>query len=245
MKKPKLFLVFLIIIFLSINYSAIDSYLIEIFSDYEIGIVERVVDGDTIVVNATPIRLLGINSPEKKENGYLEAKEFLEKNILGEEIKIVYSSEKFDKYGRKLGYIFFEDVNINLESVRNGYSNIYFPFNKNEYYVEFLKGWEECLEKNINLCEKSKNKCIALEKLDLEKQEIVLKNKCNEKINLHGWSIKDEGRKKHIFSFKFLFPNESLILYPQDFGEEYIWTKSGDSIFIRDEFSKLVFYYHY
>ena len=40
--------------------------------------VRRVIDGDTIVAESRSIRLLGINTPERGEEYYLEAKEFLE-----------------------------------------------------------------------------------------------------------------------------------------------------------------------
>ena len=40
--------------------------------------VTRIIDGDTIEVGNNTVRLLGINSPEKGEIGYNEAKAFLQ-----------------------------------------------------------------------------------------------------------------------------------------------------------------------
>jgi len=75
--KEKLTITILLIIFFVVNYSFLDSILIETFKDYEMGFVERVIDGDTIVVNGSSIRLLGINSPEKENHSILNQKNFL------------------------------------------------------------------------------------------------------------------------------------------------------------------------
>jgi hypothetical protein len=245
MKQEKILLVLIAILILTINYSWIDSYLIKTFEDYEIGIVERVVDGDTIIVNGSSIRLLGINSPEKGEIGYLEAKEFLEKEINSKEIKIYFGKDKFDKYRRKLGYIFIGSENINLKSVRFGYSNFYFPSGKDKYYNQFVGVWGECLNENRGLCEKSLEKCIELKGWGIEEQIVVLKNKCNYEINLNGWSVKDEGRKKYVFEEIILKGLEEIKLGIDNWQEEYVWTKSGDSIFIRDSENKLVIFDSY
>jgi hypothetical protein len=246
MKQEKILLILMVVLILTINYSWIDSFLIKTFEeDYERGVVERVIDGDTIVVNGSSTRLLGINSPEKGEVGYLKAKKFLEDYILEKEIKIYFGKDKTDRYGRKLGYIFLNSKNINLESVRKGYSNFYFPSGKDKYYNQFVKAWEECLNKEIGLCEKSLEKCIVLEKWDVEEQIVVLKNICNYEVDLTGWSIKDEGRKKYVFENEILGGLELIELGTKDWNEDYVWTKSGDSIFIRDFENKLVIFDNY
>ena len=86
MKKQKqiFLLVFLILLLFAINYSFLDKSLENFLTNYETGNVERVIDGDTIVLsNGEHIRLLGMNAPEttKKEKYSQEAKEFLKKLI--------------------------------------------------------------------------------------------------------------------------------------------------------------------
>ena len=234
------------ILILTINYSWIDSFLIKAFEeDYEIGIVERIVDGDTIIVNGSSVRLLGINSPEKGEIGYFKAKEFLEENILEKEVKIYFGKDKTDRYGRKLGYIFLGSLNVDLQSVREGYSNFYFPSGKDKYYNQFVNAWEECLIGETGLCERSLEECIILDEWNVEEQIVVLKNICDYEINLHGWSIKDEGRKKYIFENEILGEFETIELGTKDWNENYVWTKSGDSIFVRDSENKLVIFDNY
>ena len=47
------------------------------FSGKETVIASRIIDGDTIVVNNVSIRLLGMNTPERGEKYYQEAKNYL------------------------------------------------------------------------------------------------------------------------------------------------------------------------
>lgn len=245
MKKNYILLLCLCLILLTINYSTINSYIIKTFDETETGIVTRIIDGDTIVINNETIRLLGINSPEKGEKYYLESKNFLEKNILNKEVQIQFGKEKYDLYGRKLAYIFYANENINLKSVENGFSNFYFPKGKDKYFSTFKNAWEICLNTNINLCEKSQNKCINVTTWNIETQTLIIKNTCNQSINLTKWSIKDEGRKKYTFENKIISSEEEIKLTEKNWNETYVWTRTGDSIFIRDSEGKLVYFKNY
>jgi micrococcal nuclease len=250
MQKEKVILAGLIFLLFIINYSFLDSLLVNSFEnkgDLE-GIVERVIDGDTIVINGTHIRLLGINTPEKGEKYSVEAKNFLEEKILNKSVKIFFGRYKYDKYKRTLGYVFLDNENINLKIIEEGYANFYFPSGKDKYYNSFYSAWKKCLEKEINLCKKSNlsfAKCIKVEKWGKEFEGIILKNQCNFKVDLSGWSIKDEGRKKFVFIDENLKPYQKIILTPKDWNKEYIWTKTGDSIFVRDNFGNIVFFDSY
>lgn len=245
MKNEVIALTFLLVGVLTLSYSTIDAFLIKSFNDFEEGFVERIVDGDTIVVNSEKVRLLGINSPEKGEVNSELGKEFLTNEILGKRVRLYFGKEKYDMYKRKLAYVFLGDTNINLESVKRGYSNYYFPTGSERFSSEIKEAWNECLKNNINICEASKNKCIKLEELDIENQEITIRNSCNYDINLKDWSIKDEGRKKFIFDDEIMIAYTNRTLTNNDWGKDYVWTKSGDSVFIRDEYSKLVLFYSY
>jgi endonuclease YncB( thermonuclease family) len=244
MKKRNL-LIILILLFFTINYPFFNAQLIKTFDNSETGFVERVIDGDTIVMNGTSIRLLGINSPERGEPFYQESKKFLEDKILNKKVELHFGPKKFDKYRRKLAYIFYHGENINLESVKKGYSNYYFPAGKDNYYNKFVNAWDICLQNKNNLCKKSKEKCIILEEWDIKNQKVTLKNICSKKIDITGWSIKDEGRKKYIFSTKILFPQEEISLIPENWNKDYIWTKTGDSLIFRDSNNSLILFESY
>lgn len=273
MKKNIIALIGLIIILFAVNYSFLDSLLINFFDEGEIVIVERVIDGDTIVVEDISVRLLGINSPEKKEQYYEEAKEFLEDAVLNKTVVLKFGKEKQDKYNRTLAYVFAGNKNLNLELVKNGFANFYFPSGRDVYYEDFKKAWEKCGE---NLCERSEDKCadcIELKEFDYKKEIVVFYNRCDFGCELTEWEIKDEGRKSFVFPEFILRGGENVkvIVSKEDVDNQneipkegtrtsnkinnqeevfwrrgtYVWTDSGDTLFLRDSKGKLVLWRAY
>jgi len=253
-KKDLLILILLIIALFAINYNFLDNSIKNFLSDSEIVEIERIVDGDTLIANGNSIRLLGINTPEKGEIYYDQAKQYLEKLALNKTARLEFGKDKKDRYNRTLAYIYINGQNINLELVKKGYANIYFPSGKDNHYNEFLNSWVECVDNNINLCEKSTNicatNCIQLKGIEIQHQRIYFYNRCERSCEMTSWSIKDEGRKK------FIFPNYSLPAYSNvsisvnkgsDFywDEPYVWTSTGDSMFLRDKENKLVLWKNY
>lgn len=237
LNKSKFILIFLVVLLVFINYTSIDGFLEKTFLDYDLVEVERVVDGDTVIINGTSVRLLGINSPEKGEKYYNEAKNFLESLVMNKSIGI--KREGKDRYNRELAYLFYEDKNLNLEIVKNGFANHYFPSGKDRYYERFVLAWQECSK---NLCEKSNNicaSCLDIE-LNVKEDEIFISNICSFHCDLNNWIIKDEGRKKFVFSDFVLKSFEKIKITSKDFEEDYVLTKSGDSIFLRDSDEKMI-----
>jgi hypothetical protein len=249
MEKEIYLLGVLCLLVFTIDYPILDSFLISYFDEKVSGKAERIVDGDTIVVNGTTIRLLGINTPEKNEAGYLEAKEFLEKNILNKSVRL--EGNYLDKYYRQLSYVYLEGKNINLEIVKKGFANFYFPTKDRKYFSEFYSAWETCLESQENLCEKSEDicgNCVKIKEISFSPEKIILENSCLFSCDLSSWTIKDEGRKKFIFP-KAEIEKELTIFIGKNSseknsiswnGEDYVLTKTGDSLILRDSKNKLV-----
>lgn len=264
-KKEILLLFFLLFILFSVNYSFLDKKLISFFSteDYlfkeKLCFVERVIDGDTIIACGNTTRLLGINTPEKNEKYYTFAKEFLTSLIENKTVKLKFSNERLDKYKRVLAYVYYLDKNVNLELIEKGLANPYFPSQKDENYQEFFRAWGRCDLKSINLCERSTNQCancIGLEEFNFKKEEIILKNNCDFSCSLTNWTIEDEGRKRFIFPDFLLKPGFQvrIVVGNKTSGslntfywekEEYVWTDSGDTLFLRDSSKKLVLWKNY
>lgn len=103
--------------------------------DYSQIKVLEVIDGDTIKLsNGRLLRYIGLDTPElriKKKGGdfqyqpqpfSLEAKEFNRKLVEGKLIRIEFDLEKTDRYGRILGYCFFEDTFVNARLIEQGYA---------------------------------------------------------------------------------------------------------------------------
>jgi len=235
-RKQVFLLISLIILLFIINYPFLNKTLENFLLDYEIANVKRVIDGDTIVIeNKTSVRLLGINSPERGEKYYQEAKEFLEELVFNKTIKLKFGKDKYDKYNRLLAYIFLNGENINVKLIEGGLANFYFPSGKDNYYKDFKKAWEDCIKENINLCEKSEDKCANCIEL---KDSQTLKNICDFECDISDWRIKVEGRKNIIFSEEILESREEL-------GFELKLTPEGDTLFLWDDVGKLVLWENY
>ncbi len=89
--------------------------------------VTYVVDGDTIEIETEErVRLVCIDTPERGEEGYKEAKEYVEDLILGKEVRLVKDVSEVGKYGRLVRYIYLEDETfVNELIVREGYGKVY------------------------------------------------------------------------------------------------------------------------
>ena len=89
-------------------------------------VVVKVHDGDTITVNWSerdfnfPIRLADIAAPEMNQKGGKDAQQWLEQRILGEEINIVLSEQRVEKWGRILGTIYHDGINVAEEEIQLG-----------------------------------------------------------------------------------------------------------------------------
>ena len=229
-------LIILVALLFIINYPFLDRTLTKFLTKTETILVNRVIDGDTIEAENRneSIRLLGVNTPERGEFYYKEAKQFLESRILNETVTLRFGRDRHDKYDRTLAYIFLNDKNINLELVENGFANYYFPSGKDVYYSDFVDAWNECIQKNVNLCEASANSCASC--IELKNSETLI-NSCNFSCNLNGWKIKAEGRNYTAFS--------DVLKSREEVSFELPLAPTGDTIFLRDDGGKLVFWKRY
>jgi len=104
--------------------------------------VERVVDGDTILVRdgdvLTTVRLIGVDTPETVhprkpvERFGKEAAAFTKRTLENESVRLEFDNERFDRYGRLLAYVYraSDGLFVNEELIRQGYGHAYtrFPF---------------------------------------------------------------------------------------------------------------------
>lgn len=231
-KKDLLILTLLLIIFLAVNYPFLDSKLERALLGQETQTVfiSRVIDGDTVASNNLnqSIRLLGINSPERGEPYYEEAKAFLEALILNRSVTLEFTGQRTDKYQRTLAYIISNNQNINIQLVEQGLANPYQYSGKDKYSNQIQAAWQTCLQNQINLCTPSTHDCANCIALSQNK----ITNSCPFACNLAGWTIKGEGRDKITFN-QTLPPKESL-----EFDLDL--TNSGGSLYLRDDLGFLV-----
>jgi micrococcal nuclease len=121
----------LVIIIVLIAYNMLSSDKTpENFENMEKTVVERAVDGDTIVISGGErVRMIGINTPESvKEAGdpeYFgkEASRYTSNNLEGKTIYLEKDVSETDDYGRLLRYIYLEDGTFyNEKIVKEGYA---------------------------------------------------------------------------------------------------------------------------
>ena len=84
------------------------------------GLVVGVSDGDTITVldqqkNSYKIRLQGIDAPEKKQAFGEKSKQSLQDLVHSKQVRIEYDKE--DKYGRIVGKVTLDDVDVCLQQL--------------------------------------------------------------------------------------------------------------------------------
>ncbi|KPK41568.1 MAG: hypothetical protein AMJ78_05160 [Omnitrophica WOR_2 bacterium SM23_29] len=103
-------------------------------------LVIRVIDGDTIVLeDGRRVRYIGIDTPEKRDPYYFEAKEVNKRLVEGKKVRLEYDVGKKDKFGRTLAYVYVGDIFVNTELVKNGYAVIYTVPPNVKYAENFLK----------------------------------------------------------------------------------------------------------
>src|SRR5574344_2365410 len=107
-----------------------------------IGKVVKVTDGDTITIltedkTQHKIRLNDIDAPEKKQAFGNKSKDNLDKYIAGKTVTVKYN--KTDKYKRILGTIYYNNTDINLQQVKDGYAWVYKKYSNNQTYYKAEK----------------------------------------------------------------------------------------------------------
>ncbi len=261
-KIPAFVIILLIglVIFMAIYYAA--------QSEREVGYVTRVIDGDTIELNTSEkVRFLGINTPEKGETFYVEAKERLEKLVLNKKIYMEKDKETCDKYGRLLRYVYLEDDMVNLKMIEEGYATVYI-IKPNDAYERLFKNAEEVAMNSRQgmwslVSEGKCSPCIIIKEFNWNAEGndcqnpngewVSFKNICPFECSLTSWSVKDAGTAAYKFPDFTLGPESSMKLFSgpglDAEGELYwnrtgsckaIWNNDGDTLYLRDSEGKLV-----
>lgn len=245
--KAKGILIFLLIILflglLSIYYPKLTGEAVinnDVEYQKEVCFAERIIDGDTLICDNQTIRLLGINTPEKKMPYYQEATDYL-KQIENKTIEVLRDKEDEDKYNRKLRYIFYENELLNVQILQQGFATS-FMLDDLKYEGKLKQAENYAKNEEIRLWEKSKEncaKCIELVELNYSFEYFIINNNCNFDCNLENWIVKDDAN--HIFKLDNLNAGEKK----RYDSKTKIWNDDGDRFFMRDETGKLVVFYEY
>lgn len=91
-----------------------------------VGNVTYVVDGDTLDINGIRVRLSLVDTPERGQPGFKEAKEFVDKLCLGKkgQLDVDDGQRRGDRYGREIGIVYCDGLNINEKLMDNKLAKI-------------------------------------------------------------------------------------------------------------------------
>ena len=229
--KIKVILIILLIIVLGIFYYNLTNFTIY---QRQTALVNRVIDGDTLELeNNQRVRLKGINTPEKSQPYYEQAKSFLgliENKTIGLEI---YGT---DMYGRKLTYVFYNNQLINEQILKSGFAHLYY-YDKDKYYKRLKNAEAQARKDELRIWEKSPQySCLKLIELKYKETErctnqeqLIIQNLCQDMQVI----IKDDAT--HIYS-----ENIKTGVFTKNFS--CIWNNDGDSLYIYDDSGLLLFY---
>ena len=106
-------------------------------------VVARVIDGDTIeLVGGERVRLVQIDTPEKREECYGDAASALTRRLLpaGTKVRIEQDPglDQVDRYQRKLAYVWKGDEDVNVTLVREGAAGVWFYGGKQGRHAKAL-----------------------------------------------------------------------------------------------------------
>ncbi len=128
--------------------------------------VKEIPDGDTIILEkGMPVRLIGMNAPDKSEPYYNESRAFLVKLIGNKKVKVEYARTQNDNYGRLRGYAFVScdypsqkfcqngQLNLNQAVIGEGLAKIQETklWNDNKYKLKFQQAEDSAKKDNLNL----------------------------------------------------------------------------------------------
>lgn len=246
-------LVIILVIFVAIIFTAYfekTGY----FVKREVAYVKRVIDGDTFELeDGKIVRLLGIETPEKDEFYFEEAKNELKKLVGGKKVLLEKDLVSKDKYGRLLRHVFVEGIFVNLYLVENGFGSAYFVEPNFKYRSNFLEAESKAISRKIGIWKTESPyyaNCIELLEFNyLEDEHVTLRNTCNFSVDMSGWKIKDAGGKTYIFP-KFTLESKSDVILYSKFGvntgnilywnKTDVWTDYGDILILKDSDENLI-----
>ena len=102
------------------------------------GKIVSITDGDTAKIlvgkEQVTIRLEGIDAPESKQSFGNKSKEALATMIFGKNVTVKKTGK--DRYGRSLGFIFVDDLDVNAQMIEDGWAWHFTKYNDEERLAE-------------------------------------------------------------------------------------------------------------
>ncbi len=226
-------------------------------------------DGDSVVMAADgeelEVRLMGVNAPERDECFYDEASDHLSDLIEGEMVGLqVMGTDQFD---RTLGYVWLDDLMVNLDLVNRGFAIATTPDEGDSHGETLIAAEESASGDGRGLW--SATACGASgevpevviddsdagfnppgpdeDVLDQEWVSLVAQSR----LDLGGWTIRDESSEHrcHLPPGTVITENAELVVTSADScwepGDSPVWNNAGDLVLLLDESGRVVASHRY
>lgn len=232
--------------------------------------ISRVIDGDTVELETgESVRLLGIDTPEKGQYLYQEAKEWLDLRVKNRNVILEKGDEDKDKYGRLLRYIRLDPYTlVNLELVKLGYASAYMLDEGDPYYDALMRADAEAREEGRGIWQYSGIGdvfCTGVHYMhynaggddndNLNDEYVELRNKCEYPVELTRHIIRDSSNSTFMFP-DFILDAKSVVSVHTGQGEgnqtdlywgsrRAIWNNDGDTLMMWNPDGVLLLNYAY
>jgi micrococcal nuclease len=186
-------------------------------------LVEQVIDGDTIcLADNRCVRYLGINTPERGEPFWNEAKDYNTRKVKKRMVTLEFGEVQEDKYGRLLAYVSVKGEMVNAELLRAGLAHL-FVLEPIQYYQPFQRLQEEARAKGLGIWGKGGFRgplkitslhadALGDDRVNLNGEYVRICNIASHDISLKGFSLADHEGHCYVFSHGLLRPGHTLLV---------------------------------
>jgi micrococcal nuclease len=184
--------------------------------------VTAVIDGDTISLsNGTKVRYLGINTPERGQPFYEEAKRFNARLVGGKDVRLETGPVKRDGYGRLLAYVYVGDVLVNARLIAEGLGYLFVidPLGRE---AELLRLQKEAQKQTKGMWRDGIPGPLKITGVQADPkgddrrnpngEYVRICNVSDRPVALQGFSLGDESRRRYVFPAGTLAPGHTALL---------------------------------
>ncbi len=222
--------------------------------------VQRVVDGDTVLLaSGEYVRLLGIDTPERGQLLYAEAKALLQSLVEGRNVTLEKDTTNRDKYHRLLRSLLINGTLVNLQLVEAGLARTLFIGPDRKHATALTAAAEQAKGRGVwNMTDGqwcvyirqfTVNPSGADEK-NLNGEKVVLRNKCTQTIALDSWTLENSAGKTFILPNTSIQPKKLLSVRSGNGTDNStdvflgsplpVWKNKGEAATLRDGDGRLV-----
>lgn len=114
--------------------------------------VTHIRDGDTIEYGIkTPVRLLGIDTPEVGQPGADSATAFTAAMVMDKSVRLELGRDSLDRYDRYLAWVFIDGRMVNMELLKAGWAWCYFFPPNLKYANQMIRAVQSAMENKRGL----------------------------------------------------------------------------------------------